>query len=59
MAKTIDRYGVQLTTEQGMILSKYLSNKGIAMNTKTPDERKKIVLDWLKSLKPDSEPITA
>lgn len=51
MPKTIDVYGVQLTSMQEMIFSKYMSNNGIAMNTKKPDERKEIVLNWLASLK--------
>lgn len=50
MPKTIDIYGVQLTTMQEMLFSKYMSNNGIAMNTKTPEERKRIVTEWLCNL---------
>lgn len=50
MPKTVDVYGVQLTTMQEMLFSKYMANNNIAMNTKKPDERKKIVNDWLNSL---------
>lgn len=45
--KKTEYYGVMLTELQGMQLSKYLSNKGIAMNTKTVEERKEIVKSFL------------
>jgi hypothetical protein len=56
MTKTIDIYGVQLTSEQEMLFSKYIANHGIAMNTKTPEERKKIVTNWLSSIKSYMKP---
>lgn len=45
--KTVEVYGVKLTSMQEMQFSKYLSNKGIAMNTLQPKERTNIVKTWL------------
>lgn len=45
----VEVYGVWLTSLQNMLFSKYIANNGIAMNTIKPDERKEIVLNWLKT----------
>jgi len=44
-------YGVEMTSLQELIFSKYLNNSNIAMNTKTYEERKAIANEWLKSQK--------
>lgn len=49
--KTVDVYGVQMTSVEEMIFSKYRNNQGIAMNTKTEQERKQIALAWLKEFR--------
>lgn len=41
-------YGVYLTSLQEMKFAKFRDQNGIAMNTKSKEERVKIVLDWLK-----------
>lgn len=45
--KSVEVYGIEMTSLQEIMFSKYLSNNGIAMNTKTKEERTKIVLEWL------------
>lgn len=40
-------YGVQMTSLENMMFSKWISNNGIAMNTKTEDERKQFTINWL------------
>lgn len=40
-------YGVEMTELENMIFSKWVSNNGIAMNTKTIEERRIITSDWL------------
>ncbi len=45
--KTETYYGVEFTSLEGMLFSKYLQNESIAMNTKTAKERTKIAKDWL------------
>jgi len=45
--KYVDVYGVKLTPIENMKFSKYCSNNGLAMNTKTVDERKELVIKWL------------
>ncbi len=47
--KTQNVYGVEMTELENMIFSKWVSNNGIAMNTKTIEERRKITSDWLSS----------
>ena len=42
-------YGVEMTSLENMIFSKYVSNNNIAMNTKTINERTEITLNWLKN----------
>lgn len=47
--KKIDCYGVELTGLQNMEFSIYKDNSNLpAMNTIAREERKQIVLDWLK-----------
>ena len=47
--KKIDCYGVALTELQSMEFSIYKGNSSLpAMNTITKEERKQIVLEWLK-----------
>ena len=41
-------FGVEMTSFEEMIFSKYLSNAGIAMNTFLPQKRTEITEDWLK-----------
>ena len=42
--------GVTMTAEEGMYFSKWLNDvSGIYMNTLYPEERTKIVLDWLEN----------
>lgn len=45
--KKLDVYGVEMTELENMMFSKWISNEGIAMNTKTEIERKEIALNWL------------
>lgn len=45
--KTVEVYGVKLTGIQQMMLSKYIAERGIAMNTLQPNERTNIVKTWL------------
>jgi hypothetical protein len=47
--KRVDVYGVMLSSEQAMMFAKYMVNNNIAMNTKTPEERKAIVQNWLST----------
>jgi hypothetical protein len=47
--KKLNVYGIELTELENMKFSKWVSNEGIAMNTKTEEERKQITSDWLKS----------
>lgn len=42
-------YGVEMTSLQELIFSKYINNCNIAMNTKTAKERLEIAKKWLKS----------
>jgi hypothetical protein len=44
-------YGVELTELENMKFSKYLSNEGIAMNTKKESERTVITQNWKNSQK--------
>lgn len=46
---TVEAYGVYIPHMQSMQLSKYLSNKGISMNTLSKDERKNTVIDFIGS----------
>jgi hypothetical protein len=47
--KTIDTYGVLLTKLENMRFSIYQNNSNLpAMNTISREERKEIVLKWLK-----------
>lgn len=43
----VNVHGVLMTSLQEMQFSKYVANKGIAMNTKTASERFDLVVDWL------------
>lgn len=45
--KTTNVYGVEMTELENMIFSKWVSNNGIAMNTKTTEGRREITSDWL------------
>ena len=45
--KTIEVYGVKLTGIQEMMFSKYISERGISMNTLQPNERTRVVKEWL------------
>jgi len=47
--KKLNVYGVELTELENMMFSKWISNNGIAMNTKTEEERKQITTDWLNT----------
>jgi len=40
-------YGVELTELENMMFSKWISNNGIAMSTKTEEERTHITSEWL------------
>ena len=40
-------FGVEMTSFEEMIFSKYLSNNGIAMNTLHPEQRTNIVKEWV------------
>jgi predicted transcriptional regulator len=42
-------YGVEMTSLEEMHFAKFLANKGIAMNTKTKEERYSITKEWLDS----------
>lgn len=46
--KTVDVYGLKMSSLEEMMFSKYIRENGIAMNTKTADERLAIALDWLE-----------
>lgn len=47
--RKVDCYGVHLTELQSMEFSIYKSNSNLpAMNTISKEERKQIVLEWLK-----------
>ena len=47
--KKVDCYGVELTGLQNMEFSIYKENSNLpSMNTITREERKQIVLEWLK-----------
>lgn len=52
---TKDVYGVLMDGIQEMNFSKYLANEGIAMNTKTPAQRKSLAKIWLINSVPDDE----
>jgi hypothetical protein len=45
--KKLNVYGVELTELENMIFSKWVSNEGISMNSKTVEERKQITINWL------------
>lgn len=47
--KNVIVYGVEMTSFQEMIFQKYISNAGIAMNTKFIEQRAAITKEWLKS----------
>lgn len=47
--KTVNVYGLKMSSLEEMMFSKYIRNNGIAMNTKTKDERLAIALEWLGS----------
>lgn len=47
--KKLNVYGVELTELENMMFSKWVSNEGIAMNTKTEEERMQITSDWLNT----------
>lgn len=49
--KKVTVYGVEMTSIQEIMFSKYRDNKGIAMNTLRPEERKKKAQDWLSDQK--------
>jgi len=49
--KTETVYGVQMTSLQNMMFSKYVSNNNIAMNTHTEAERTRITQEWLDNNK--------
>lgn len=49
--KKLNVYGVDLTELENMMFSKYISNEGIAMNTKNQEERKLTTLNWLTEYK--------
>ena len=42
-------FGVEMTSFEEMIFSKYLSNNGIAMNTLLPEMRTEVTREWLKN----------
>jgi hypothetical protein len=46
--RCIDVHGVKLSPEEAMRFQKYIAVNTIAMNTKTSEERKEIVINWLK-----------
>ena len=46
--KELKVYGVVMTELENMMFSKWVSNEGIAMNTKSEDEQTKITSDWMK-----------
>lgn len=49
--KNVIVYGVEMTSFQEMIFQKYISNAGIAMNTKSIQERASITKEWLEKMK--------
>jgi hypothetical protein len=53
MAKNKMVYGVEMTSLEEMHFAKYRDNKGIAMNTKTKEERYSIAKYWLNNHSPD------
>ena len=46
--KNVILFGIEMTSFEEMIFSKYLSNNGIAMNTFLPQKRTEITEAWLK-----------
>lgn len=42
-------YGIEMTSIQNMMFSKYVNDNNISMNTKTEKERMEITADWLKN----------
>jgi len=53
--RTLNVYGVEMTELENMMFSKWISNQGISMNTKTNEERIEIASDWLLSHVDQSE----
>lgn len=47
--KRVILFGVEMTSFEEMIFSKYLSNTGIAMNTLLPEKRTEVTRKWLTS----------
>lgn len=54
MEKTKLVYGIEMTSLEEMCFSKYIANNGMAMNTKTKEERYLIAKDWLCRLRSKS-----
>lgn len=44
-------YGVQMTSLENMMFSKYMSNNNIAMNTHTDAERTEIAQMWINFIR--------
>ncbi len=49
MEKKTEVYGVTMTSLEEMKFDKYRDSNGIAMNTKTEQERKTITENWLSN----------
>lgn len=45
--KTTEVYGIKMSALEELIFSKYIATNGIAMNTKTKEERLIIASNWL------------
>lgn len=54
MEKTKPVYGVEMTSLEEMRFAKYIANDGIAMNTKTKEERYLIAKEWFCRLRSKS-----
>jgi hypothetical protein len=50
LMKTFTVHGAKLSSLQSMMFDKYISSNNIAMNTKTPDERKAIVITFINEV---------
>jgi len=47
MSKNVEVFGITMTSHNQMMFDKWIASKGIAMNTKTKQERTDIVKEFL------------
>jgi penicillin V acylase-like amidase (Ntn superfamily) len=47
--KLVTSYGIEMTSYEDMQFSKWVNNKGIAMNTLYPHQRTEIARTWLEN----------